>query len=218
MTDLLREKIYQTIRDQITYEILHPGERLTEAKLVKEFKTSRSPIREALRQLESEGFVTSENHKGHKVSKLAINEVDEIYTMRWLLESHAAGLTANQATKKDVANLKKIHKKLKKAAKDYDLEKWLENNSFFHDYLDYHCGNTHLLSAIRLLKRKTYRYKYMIVRSSGHFDTYLKHHEQILSACQENNGKKAERYSKLHIKSAKKILIDYLNKSSELIR
>lgn len=218
MPDVLREKIYHTIRDQITYEILHPGERLTEAKLVREFKTSRSPIREALRQLESEGFVTSQNHKGHQVSKLSIKEVDEIYNMRWLLESYAAGLTANRATEKDVANLKKFHEKLKKAAKKYDLERWLENNTLFHNYLDDHCGNTHLISTIRLLKRKTYRYKYMIVRSSRHFDAALRHHEQILSACQKHDGKKAERHSKLHINSAKKILIDYLNKFSELIR
>jgi DNA-binding GntR family transcriptional regulator len=197
---------------------LHPGERLVEAKLVKEFKTSRSPIREALRQLESEGFVTSENHKGHKVSKLSIKEVDEIYNMRWLLESYAASLTANQATKKDVAVLKKLHEKLKKAAIKHDHEKWLENNSLFHDYLDDHCGNTHLISAIRLLKRRTYRYKYMIVRFSGHYDTAIKHHEKILCACQENDGKKAERYSKLHIKTAKKILINYLNKFSELVQ
>jgi DNA-binding GntR family transcriptional regulator len=216
LTDLLREKIYQTVRDQITYGNLHPGERLVEAKLVKDFKTSRSPIREALRQLESEGFITSENHRGHRVSKLSINEVDEIYNLRWLLESYAAGLTANQATKKDVATLKRLHEKLKKAANKYDLEKWLDNNTLFHDHLDNHCGNTHLISTIRLLKRRTYRYKYMIVRVSGHFNTAIKHHEGILRACQDNDGKKAERYSKLHVRFAKEILINYLKKFSDI--
>src|SRR4030043_2088390 len=102
MTESLREKIYQAVRDDITYGRLSSGERLVESMLVERFRASRSPIREALRQLVSEGLITFERNKGITVSKLSTREVDEIYTLRWLLESYAARLTAGKATKKDL--------------------------------------------------------------------------------------------------------------------
>ena len=90
MPKSIREKIYQKVRDRITYGFLNPGERLIEENLVKEFKVSRTPIRESLRQLENEGLITFERNKGFTVSKLSPKQVDEIYQLPWILEGYAA--------------------------------------------------------------------------------------------------------------------------------
>ncbi|HEA65500.1 hypothetical protein LCGC14_2459970 [marine sediment metagenome] len=209
---LLREKIYQTIRDDITYGKFAPGERLVEDRLVEEFKASRSPIREALRQLESEGLITFERNKGITIARLSIKQVDEIYTLRCLLESGAACLTAESITKKDVAHLRDLQEKLRVAVKNMDLRDWLHNNALFHNFLCEHCGNSNLIQVLDNLKRRVYRYHYITVSVPGHFETYLGHHEGMLQACEKNDGEMAEKYMKLHLKTVKDVLINHLNK------
>ena len=144
MKKSIREKIYQKIRDDITYGKLSPGERLIEADLVKEFKASRGTIREALRQLESEAFIKFVRNKGITVSKLSIKEVDEIYKLRSILESYAARLTAEKATSAHTRYLSDLQDKLRNAAKNLDLQNWLHNNDLFHSFIVEH----YLLSLI----------------------------------------------------------------------
>ncbi len=212
MKKSIRQTIYETVRDKITYGELHPGERLVEANLVREFKSSRSPVREALRFLESEGLIIAENHKGIYVSKLSTQDIEEIYDLRCLLESYAAHLTALRANKETVALLTGLHHKLIKAAKEIDLEKWLINNTLFHDCIDTSCGNSYLISLIQSFKRRIYRYKYMIVRIPDLLGTYTQQHDKILQGISEGNGRMAERYMKRHIEFVKKALLSNLHK------
>ena len=125
MQRVVREQIYESIRGRIIYGELHPGERIVEADLVREFKSSRSPVREALRLLESEGLISAVERRGICVSKLFNKEVEEIYDLRILLESHAARLTAQKAAKETVVRLNGFHRKMIKAAKKADFEGWL---------------------------------------------------------------------------------------------
>ena len=76
MKKSLRDKIYKKLKTQITQGLLSPDERLIEDRLTREFKASRSPIREALRLLESEGLLTLERNRGISVAKLSIKQVD----------------------------------------------------------------------------------------------------------------------------------------------
>ena len=212
MAKSLREKIYQKIRDDITFGTFGPGERLVEDRLAKEFKASRSPIREALRQLESEGLITFERNKGITIARLSIKQVDEIYTLRCLLESYAAGLTAERVMKKDVSYLIDLQEKLRVAAKNMDLRKWLQNNALFHDFLCERCGNSNLIQVLDNLKRRVYRYHYITVSIPGHFETYLGHHAGMLEGCEKNDGEMAEKYMKLHLEMIKDVLVNHLNK------
>lgn len=211
MPESLRLKIYQSIRDDITYGKLSPGERLIESKLAQEFKASRSPIREALRQLGSEGLIMFGENRGITVSKLSIQEVAEIYSLRCLLESYAARLSAERATRSDVGRLKGFLKKMKVAAKSYDLMSWLENNTLFHNFVSEHSGNKNLDRTLESLKRRVYRYKYITARIPGHFEEYIGHHEQILTGFEANDVELAENAMKLHINTIKDVLINYLS-------
>jgi DNA-binding GntR family transcriptional regulator len=213
MARSLREKIYQGIRDDITYGKLAPGERIVESRLVEQFKTSRSPIREALRQLDSEGLVRIERNTGITVTKLSIKEIDEIYNLRWLLESYAAYLTAKRATRNQVAELRKLHEKAKASTQACDLMGWLQDNTRFHRYLQKHSGNKNLDRILEILNRRVYRYRYITAaRISDNFKDYIHHHEGILRGCEANDGKMAEDYMKLHLKTIKEAVIDYLTK------
>lgn len=210
MPGSLRQEIYLSIREDITYGKLFPGERLVESQLAERFKASRSPIREAIRQLESEGLIRLNQNKGITVARLSAKEVDEIYNLRWLLESYAARLGAEQATKTQVEYLKELHEKLKVAGKTADLSNWIHNNILFHDFFSENSGNSNLHQILVNLKHRVYLYHYFIVSVPGNFQAYLDHHEGILKACKKNDGEMAEKYMKLHIENIRQVLVRQL--------
>ncbi len=208
----VRERIYEAIRDEITYGELLPGERVTEKELSEKFQASRSTIRECLRQLESEGLLAFENHKGFRVSKLSIRQVEEIYDLRLLLESYGTRLTAERATPAEVAHLEKLQEGCRKAAAKSDLKSWIKYNSAFHLFFYDHCGNDNLKLLLDTLKRRIYRYQYIIIRIPGHFENYLAQHHKIIEACRHNDGRTAEKVMQAHLSVIKKVLLDQFEK------
>jgi len=212
MPKSIREKIYQKVRDRITYGFLNPGERLIEENLVKEFKVSRTPIRESLRQLENEGLITFERNKGFTVSKLSPKQVDEIYQLRWILEGYAARLTAEKASERDVMRLRELNGRLRKMVQENDLMGWLTFNAMFHDYLCDHCGNENLISIVKIIQRRIYRYKYIIVNIPGYMEHYIEQHDCVIRGCEKNDGEMAETCMKAHLEKVRKVLLDHLNK------
>jgi DNA-binding GntR family transcriptional regulator len=211
MDESVREKVYRDIRDKITYGYLNPGERITESDLAEKYRSSRSPIREALRQLESEGLMYSERNKGFTVSKLSVKQVEEIYNIRLLLESYAARLTAERSTKKQTNVLYRLNEKLKDAASKNILKDYIETEDLFHHFFYENCGNEHLEKILHNLHRRVHRYKYVIVSIPGHFDTYLQQHAGLLKSCSEHDGESAEKYMRSHLRAIKENLIVYLN-------
>jgi DNA-binding GntR family transcriptional regulator len=211
MSRLLKARIYESIRDKITCGKLLPGERIVEFKLAEQYHASRSPIREALCQLESEGLIRVDKRGGISVSKLSIRDIDELYDIRLLLESHAARLAAEQAVKSDAVYLTGLQRKMKTAAKANDIATWLKNNSLFHNFFIRRSKSQNLEQMLEILKRRIYRYKYITVQIPGHFAEYIQHHEAMLRAVRAKDGKMAQRHMELHIKTVKKLLIDCLN-------
>jgi DNA-binding GntR family transcriptional regulator len=207
----VRDKIYESIRDFISYGNLHPGERLIETDLAQQFNSSRSPIREALRQLESEGLIRSENNKGYTVAKLSAKDVSEIYSIRILLEGYAAELTARSVTKEQVKYLETLNNRLKTSAENNDLKAWLEANSLFHKFFFDHCGNSNLALILQTLQRRIHRYFYMIVQIPGHFATYLDEHNGILEGCKEGNAEKTASHMRAHLETVREITLNYLS-------
>lgn len=206
----LRDKIYEKIRDNITWGKFAPGEHLVEDRLAAEFKASRSPVREALRLLEAEGLITFERNRGITVAKLSIKQVDEIYVLRYLLEGYAAHVTGDNITTKALVGLENLNKKLKVAAKNRDLREWFNKNALFHNFFYKHCGNSNLIRVVDNLKRKVQRYDYISMTVPWDFETYLKQHEGILKGCKKRDGGMVEKYMKVHLQTVKVALINHL--------
>jgi len=210
MPQLVRQRIYEAIRDEITYGELLPGERLTEKELSETFQAGRNTIRECLRQLEVEGLLTFESHKGYRVSKHSTRQVDEIYNLRWLLESYATRLTVDKISAAQTTFLEKAQQGCIKAAAKPDLKLWIKHNTVFHNFFYENCGNDNLKILLDTLKRRIYRYQYLIITVPGHFEEYLKSHEKLLAACRVNDGPAAERHMKKHLSEIRKVLLQYL--------
>ncbi len=207
----VRQDIYERIRDDITYGRLMPGERLTEMKLSTIYTVSRSPIREALRQLQSEGLICFERNKGMEVLKLSIKQVEEIYDIRALLEGYAVRMSVAHLTQDDLRHLSSLHKRLIKAARDKDTQAWLDNNALFHGYFREKAENETLNQLIILLRRRTFLYQNLSLSYERYYEAYIAHHSEILDACKKKDPDLAEIAMQNHVRTTRKAIIEYLS-------
>ncbi len=104
-----QELVLETLREAILDGVLPPGARLRQEDLAAAFRTSRIPVREALRVLEYEGLATSEPHRGFTVTSLDADQIEEIYELRTVLESHAVRVAIPLLTKPDLDELQLLY-------------------------------------------------------------------------------------------------------------
>src|SRR5690349_9427166 len=109
------EMVLSAVRMGILSGVIEPGERLRQEELADIFQTSRIPVREALRALEYEGLVRSEPHRGFTVTTLDADEVEEVYDLRILLESHAVRLAIPLLTDEDLEDLERLFAQVREA-------------------------------------------------------------------------------------------------------
>src|SRR5512137_1119782 len=129
----LRESILETIRDAIMSGGLKPGEKVAEPELAERFGISRTPIREAFRQLESEGYLTVFPRKGAVVAAFSQRDVEEFYAIKSIMEGYAARRACEKLTKKDLDRLQTINNKLAELAKAGDIKHFFKVHSDFHE-------------------------------------------------------------------------------------
>ena len=209
---LHREIVYNKLREDIVYCRLKPGLRLVEEDLARSFNVSKTPLREALSQLNAEGFVEYLPNRGVKVASLSVKEVYEIYSMRAVLEGYAAGLAAKQITPKDIRKLNFFQEQLEKHGRNKNYPGWLENNTKFHLYISGIGGNQNLFNTIQQFQRRVFRYGYLAISIPGHIENYISIHKKIIEAMTKKNSNGAERFMKKHLMEVRDILADFLEK------
>jgi DNA-binding GntR family transcriptional regulator len=116
-----QDLVLSALREAILSGVLEPGARLRQEELADLFGTSRIPVREALRALEYEGLVSSEPHRGFTVTALDADDVEEVYDLRILLESHALRLALPLLTDEDLADVEQLYLEMTNAT-DPDAE------------------------------------------------------------------------------------------------
>jgi len=197
----LCEKIAETIREYILKGVLKPGDRLTEPKLSEMLGISRTPIREALRILETEGFVEIFPRRGAVVSEITDKDVDDIFALKVKLESLAAKLAVKNLTDEDIKRLKEINDKMEKSAKARNVSNLIKLNAEFHNVFITKSKNSRLekflLSLLRQFKRAT-AYSFT---EAGRIYQVLEEHVQIVEAFEERDAEKVEKLVEKHIKN-----------------
>ena len=193
---IFHKSLVQTIVENIEKRILDgelkPGERLTEKMMCDILKVSRSPLREAFRILENQGFLVNKARRGVFVSKLTQKEAIDIYTVRASLESLATYLAVKAGNRDLIRKLRKILDDMKNAVKCQDSEKFLESNFMFHEILVSSCGNNLLSETLRRFNKQTARYRVVILSSPGKAAKSIKSHESLLDSIQSGDAEKAE--------------------------
>jgi len=145
------DRVYETIRQGILSGEFRAGEHLREEALAERAATSRTPVREALRKLESDGLVTIGENRRSYVSDFAPNEVQSVYEIRVRLESYAAELACANMTAAGLSQLTEINDRivaLGPEVSDYSLTQFMELNANFHLTLVRLAGSRQLEAAL----------------------------------------------------------------------
>jgi DNA-binding GntR family transcriptional regulator len=155
----LRRQVLDELRQSIIAGRLNPGERLVERELIAMMGVSRTVIREALRQLESEGLVAIVPNKGPIVRTLTVEEARDIYAIRAVLEGLAARLFTEQADQAQIARLERALSVVEKAYDSGDVNSMLETKNNFYEVLFEGTKSETLASMLAILHGRIWRWR-----------------------------------------------------------
>lgn len=130
--ELLSQRVYRIIKRDIIRGKLVSNTRLFEEKIAEQMEISRTPVREALRLLSAEGFVTLVPNYGIVVNQVSPQDLEEVLNIRLLLETYAAYLAVSKISEKDIINLKTIIEQMEEAVASKDALTYSNLNSKFH--------------------------------------------------------------------------------------
>ena len=180
---------------------LAPGERLSEEKLAASLKVSRIPLREALRRLETEGYVTFLPNHEVAVSKPTMEELEDYYAIASVLEGLAARLAVERAQPEELSRLRELHQLLREAYQERDLGRYFEANSNFHHFIAEIAGNERLYRLIDQMRREIKKTRIFSLHLPQRLDYSMREHDQILDAFLKKNPELAEAMIVRHLKN-----------------
>lgn len=200
LTDIkpLREIIYEHLRQTILDGIIKPGQRLVERDIAEKFNASRTPVREALRILESEGFIEYLPRKGVIVRGFNVKEIEDIYNIRKALECLAVQSAIAHITDAQISKLKKIISRLEQEQDCNALDTSKGLHAFDDIIVD--AANMPLLkSFLQTLKESLLRYQKINLSNHPRRKEAVKEHKDILQAIINRDIHQAELSVCLHI-------------------
>jgi DNA-binding GntR family transcriptional regulator len=204
------EHAYRRIRSAIQAGELKPGERLREMELAESIGLSRTPVREALARLESEGLVTHDANRGIMVAELDYSMVTELYYMREVLEGTAARLAARHASEVEMSILEDLCRQYEAATQTGDEATLAASNRRFHDTL-YRCShNRYLGNMLTVLHDALSLLGSTTLRSKERAAETLAEHRAVVDAVKARDADAADLALRNHIRAAQKVRMQQL--------
>ncbi|MFO1414385.1 MAG: phosphonate utilization associated transcriptional regulator [Burkholderiales bacterium] len=156
------------------------GGKLNEAAIADLLGVSRGPVREAFRALEESGLVRLEKNRGVYVREIAIDEADEIYELRAVLDEHAGRQVAQSIAPADLRALRALVERMDRAVARDDIDTYHAANLEFHDTLVALAGNRKLLATYRRLVNELHLYRRASLSRAGALPLSVREHHEIL--------------------------------------
>lgn len=206
-----RERIYDSIRERILAGAYKAGDHLKEAEVARELEVSRTPVREALQRLASDGLVEFEANRGARVVGWSASELDEIYELRALLESHGARLAANsidQPALKELTRLADMMEELASDREPTDFEAIALLNNEFHRIILSSTGNALLVGVLSSLVHVPQVHRTFQRFNKTQLQRSFAHHRELITALTEGDAAWAESVMRAHILAARVVLSD----------
>jgi len=206
----LKEKIIRDLRDAIVNREYKPGAHITEADLSERFKVSRTPVREALNQLEKEGFLKLIAGAGAKVVKLSLKETLDIYDILIILEGASCRLACDKITEDQIKKLEEYNYLFERAAYQQNWQLVFELNLHFHWLITETTKNPYLMDMRANFRRLVEPITRIFPTIPGQIHATLAEHKHIIEALKSKNPALAEFTMREHLEGAKKKLQDFL--------
>ncbi len=200
----VRERVYDHLKSAILSGRFTPAERLTEEHLAEKMRASRTPVREALHKLESEGLIKPLETRGFIVSPNTKDEVEELFDLRMILEGFALRLIAGTVSDEDLEKLAKLVERAEGSLRRNRISEVFRWNTQFHDALHDMVSEKRRLHRLMVDMRKyVLRYRRDTLQSPDAGRRTLEGHRKILLALQLRDPDLCERTMREHIQQAR---------------
>jgi DNA-binding GntR family transcriptional regulator len=193
----LYEQVAERLRARILAHTLPPGSWIDEQALTAEYGISRTPLREALKVLASEGLVTMKLRRGAYVTEVSERDLSEVFHLLALLESDAAAAVATRASSSELAELEALHQQLEATVDDRDA--FFRANEQFHIRLLQIDDNRWRLQMVNDLRRVMKLNRDHSLFKQGRLEASLAEHRQIMAALQARDAARVKRLMQQHI-------------------
>lgn len=193
----LYEQVAEQLRGRILAHTLGPGSWIDEQALAVEFGISRTPLREALKVLASEGLVTMKLRRGAYVTEVSERDIAEVYHLLALLESDAAATVAHAASAAQLGELEALHRELEAMASDRD--RFFAANEHFHMRLLEIADSRWRLQLVIDLRKVMKLNRHHSLFKQGRLEASLKEHRQIMAALKSRNAERAQQLMRQHL-------------------
>jgi DNA-binding GntR family transcriptional regulator len=208
---LVRERAYEYLKSAILSDRIHPGERLAEEHLAKEMGVSRTPVREALHKLESEGLIKALETRGFIVSKDSREEVEELFDMRAILEGYGLRVISEKVSENLLEQLNGFIGKAEDALRRKQIREVGKWNTQFHDTLHRMLAEKKRLHRLLVNVRKyVLRYRENTLQYPDGGRRALDGHRKIVMALRLKDPDLCERVMREHIQEAKEDALQFL--------
>jgi len=208
----LRELVFESLREAIILGRLKPGERLMEVQLAEEMGVSRTPVREAIRKLELDGFVVMVPRKGAYVAGITLKDITDVFEVRAALEAMAAGLAAERITDEEMDQLERSLVQISESHTGDDINAIVKGDTEFHNLIYQASRNQRLVQIITHLQEQIQRFRMTSLSQPGRTKFALDEHKKIVEAISDRNVELAQMLAREHIENAEQSLLSAFRK------
>lgn len=213
----LRDVVFKTLRQAILTGELKPGERLMEIHLANKLGVSRTPIREAIRQLELEGLVIMVPRKGAQVASITEKSMRDVLEVRLALEKLAVELACSRISDECKGKLEETLVEFEKATETGDASAIAKADVAFHDAIFVATGNMRLGQMVNNLAEQMYRYRFEYIKDESGHKRLKEEHRRIYSAIIEGDVSRAMEEISVHIKNQEESIIKQIRIEGERV-
>jgi len=214
-SDTLADKVFVYLEEAIIEGEIPAGTRLIETELAEKFGVSRPPVREAIQRLGANGLVRIVPHKCAVVALPDIEEVEEIYAAKKLIEGFSAREAAGRLSSKEIIQLKSLIHKMETHIKRQEGDKYTRVAEQFHDLVNCAARNKVTYGIYQKLSKQTLWHRINFLSFPRRLKRSLSEHKKILDALIQGNQDLAESLMKEHIEYSKKILLERLRENAK---
>ena len=195
----LHEEVAARLRTMVFERQLQPGQWIDELALANDWHISRTPLREALKVLASEGLVTLVPRQGCRVTELSEDDADELFPVMALLEGRCAYEAVRKATPADLKQLRRLHEVLEKHAATKNIDGYYRANHDFHTRVQAIADNRWLDRATNDLRRFLRLLRGRQLNWPGRIEDSINEHRVLIAAIEQRDAPRAERVMHDHL-------------------
>ena len=205
-----QQRAYEYILGKILSMEYNPGDQITDSKIAKELKISRTPVREGIQLLENEGLLIPGPRRGWRVYSLTIKDIEDIFDLKCEIEGLMAGRAAEDPDEHHRDALRELLHKMKNACENSDVEKWTAIDSSLHHLIYVMAQNDRAEKIINNLNNQWHRLRKGYINLQGNLCEATFEHEKIVQAIEGKNPMEAEKAMHEHLNSLRNGLMKVL--------